>query len=136
MLKRTLLLLSIIAASISAKCDTIDFWHVYYNKDKKIECTEGKHCILTLHRDSLKANDTITIYYFNDTGYQNGAVITDGDLHKVYTVREKVDSLNGFSVILAIPVRVLIASQSRTFTVYFKDDNKFIGRDLLRIAIE
>jgi len=121
---------------IKAKCDTIDFWHVYYNKEKKIECNEGKHCILTLQRDSLKTSDTIRIYYFNDTGYKNGAIITDGDLHKIYTVRERVDSLNGFSVILAIPVRVLIASQSKTFTVYFKDDNKFLGRDLLRIALE
>ena len=136
MIKRTLLLLFIIGASISAKCDTIDFWHVYYNKDKKMECDDGKHCILTLYRDSLKAGDTITIHYFNDTGYQNGAVITDSDLHKVYTVREKVDSVNGFSIVLAIPVRVLIQSQSKTLTVYFKDDAKFLGRDLLRITLE
>lgn len=68
-MKNVLFIFLIAAKSIYASnVDTIDFWHVYYNKIKIREYDENsRQKTITLKRDSIKPTDSITVKYFRDT---------------------------------------------------------------------
>jgi hypothetical protein len=69
--RKIVMLFCFIAFYISdARCDSIDFWHIYYNNTKILGCDQNSNCLLNLKKDSMKDNDTITLMYFTDTGCQ------------------------------------------------------------------
>ncbi len=52
--------------------DTLDFWHVYYNKEKIGEFTEtGKDNVIPIVFRSIKKEDSLTIKYFRKTPCAN-----------------------------------------------------------------
>lgn len=67
MQQRFILILAISLLAISAKADTIDYWHVYYN-NARIKAfntyTKGE---LRLRISDIKKSDSLAIRYFRDT---------------------------------------------------------------------
>lgn len=51
----------------NANADTIDFWHVYYNKTKIKEYNQYSNGTIVLNLKQIKKTDSLTIYYFRDT---------------------------------------------------------------------
>lgn len=59
--------LAIVALFESARSDTIDYWHVFYNKKVIKEYNEYNLKEISIKIDSIKITDTITIRYYRDT---------------------------------------------------------------------
>ncbi len=49
------------------KADTIDFWHVYYNKTKIKEYNQYSKVEIILKIKDIQKTDSLTIRYFRDT---------------------------------------------------------------------
>jgi hypothetical protein len=133
---RIYILLLMAAIPISAKCDTIDFWHVYYNNVKKIECNEFDYCTFSFLKDSVKANDSIAIYYFMDTrcdDCMNTLSLKDSSGHELYSITaEEGHSYNG----LKIPLKVLVESNLHDFNIYFKRYEKCKENKIVKVSLE
>lgn len=68
MIKPLCLLLFTLFAGIVCKADTIDYWHVYYNKTKIKEFNQfNGSALLVLKKAAIKKGDSLTIRYFRDT---------------------------------------------------------------------
>lgn len=65
--------------------DTLDFWHIYYNKEKIKEFSEAsKENVIQLKARSIKLEDSLCIKYFSDTRCTNCSLTlyipTDGGI--------------------------------------------------------
>jgi hypothetical protein len=135
MLKGILTSLIITGISVSAKCDTIDFWHVYYNKVKKIECSIPDYCTFSFPKDSIKPTDSIEIHYFMDSRCYDCVEtlsVKDKDGKEIYaiTMEEEARSQG-----LMIPVAVLLESRFHDFDLYFRRSEKYKESRILKISI-
>lgn len=68
-MKKTLTLIFFLFCSIicKAETDTIDVWHVYYNKIKIKEYNEFNKGTITIDSQKYKKGDKITVRHFDDT---------------------------------------------------------------------
>ena len=67
-MKTIYFLILILLVSNICKADTIDYWHVYYNKTKIKEFNQisrGKTLVFKIA--NIKKKDSITVKYFRDT---------------------------------------------------------------------
>ena len=53
--------------STSAKADTIDYWHVYYNDKKLKELTYYTKNVIIIKSSDIKAKDSIRVFFYRDT---------------------------------------------------------------------
>lgn len=67
MIKKTILLLLTGFCIQSAKADTIDFWHVYYNNNLIKEFNESSRHSLVRIDNFIKDSDTLAVYFWDDT---------------------------------------------------------------------
>jgi hypothetical protein len=109
MKKILFLFLIIFTTTQTVKADTIDVWHVYYNKIKIREFNQfGKNKIV-LKLDSLKIGDSITINYFKDTRCNDCIthVIVEDEKHQNILISTGKGSYNpvSFSVNKLIELR-------------------------------
>ena len=66
-MKKLLFLSLLFSFSLSAKADTIDYWHIHYNGHEAAVFHQYKHPELNLARMDVAANDSISLRYFRDT---------------------------------------------------------------------
>ena len=128
-------MLLFIGAAITAKCDTIDFWHVYYNKTKKIECSIPDYCMFSFLKDSMKMDDSITVFYFMDTrcyDCMQTLSVKDNEGKLIYAVSAEEERP---SQKLIIPVSVLIESKLKEFGIYFSRREEDKGTRILKISV-
>jgi hypothetical protein len=71
MIRILIILTSTIVFFSSAKADTIDYWHVYYNKTKIKECNQYSKGEIVIKIKDIKKTDSLTIKYFRDTPCEN-----------------------------------------------------------------
>ncbi len=62
-----LLFLAIIGITQNTKGDTIDYWHVYYNKIKIAEFNSYNTHDISIKINKVKNGDIITVRYYRDT---------------------------------------------------------------------
>jgi len=67
MTKILIILISTFGLFSSTKADTIDYWHVYYNKIKIKEFNQNSKGEIVLKIKDIKKTDTLTVRYFRDT---------------------------------------------------------------------
>lgn len=136
MLKGIFTLFILVGISVSAKCDTIDFWHVYYNKVKKIECSIPDYCTFSFPKDSVRDTDTITLYYFMDARCYDCVEtlsVKDKDGKEIYSVNlEEEDRGHG----IAIPASVFIDLRSHNLDLYFRRSENTKETRILKISVE
>ncbi|MBO9202435.1 MULTISPECIES: hypothetical protein [Niastella] len=87
-----LLLLALTGISQTTRADTIDYWHVYYNKIKIKECNDYNIRDIIIKTDKVKSGDVITVYYFRDTPGSEAITnlsIEDGKHHVVFASKGK-----------------------------------------------
>ncbi len=72
-----LIAISILYFSLSAKSDTIDYWHIYYNGVKIGEWNRSKIHQIDLKLRKIQKKDSITVKYFRDTPCFNCETILD-----------------------------------------------------------
>lgn len=63
-----LVALIILGFTCTLRADTISFWHVYYNKTKIRDYNMfSESPVIHFRMDSIRANDSLTVRYFDDT---------------------------------------------------------------------
>ncbi len=133
----SLLLISTIGFIASAKADTIDYWHVYYNDIKIKEYNQYAKDEIVLKIKDIKKSDTLTIKYFRDTPCRDCLTqvsIEPGD-DSVITKGRGIGTFNPVKV----PLFDLILKANGEFcnVYYYEEGSKHKGKILLfRIKIE
>jgi hypothetical protein len=141
MKKILFLFLIIFTTSQTLKADTIDVWHVYYNKIKLGEFnTFGKNKIV-LKLDSLKIGDSITIKYFKDTRcYEciTHVIVEDEKQHNILTSTGK-GSYNPVSFSVNKLIELKRQGYDQDFQIFYIEGelkNKSDKNLILSISIE
>ena len=67
MIKQMTILFAFLIISLSARCDTLDYWHVYINDSLIAEFNSfSEDLSIKLKADDLKSSDTISVRYGTD----------------------------------------------------------------------
>ncbi len=66
-MKNSFLIILFALLSLTAKADTIDYWHVYYNGFLIKKCHEFGSCILILSKKDIQSTDSLSFKYCRDT---------------------------------------------------------------------
>ncbi len=133
----SLILISITGFIDSAKADTIDYWHVYYNDIKIKEYNQYAKGEIVLKIKDIKKSDTLTIKYFRDTPCRDclTRVSIEGGDGAVMTQGQGIGTFNPIKV----PLFELIHKANGEFcnVYYYEEESKRRGKILLfRIKIE
>ncbi|HEV7782150.1 MAG TPA: hypothetical protein VGO58_12840 [Chitinophagaceae bacterium] len=114
-----LMVLTVSGFAQTAKADTIDYWHVYYNKIKIGEFTHyGRPHKITLKLDSLHYGDSITVIYSRDTpcaGCTTHLTVEDGKHHLFLSGEGK-----GTRNTLAFSIDKLIDLRNQGYKEYYQ----------------
>ncbi|MFM2307872.1 MAG: hypothetical protein RLZZ367_2541 [Bacteroidota bacterium] len=122
---------------LTAKADTIDFWHVYYNGVKIREYNGYAVDIISLKADSVGSNDSITVKYFRDTPCYDCAtnVTVEDDKHHVITTDNGKGTFSPVSFLL----KKVVDSGIKFFEVFYSEGEIKSRADkilLFRIKLE
>jgi len=100
MTKFLFLLFSIIGFFGNVKADTVDYWHIYYNKTKIKEFNLYSKGEITLRSKDIKRTDSLTIIYFRDTPCSDCAteVIIETGSNFVITKGEGIGTFNPIKI--------------------------------------
>lgn len=111
-----------ILLSNTAKADTIDYWHVYYNQAKVKEYNQNGGEDLILKAAKVKKGDVITVKYYTDTPCQDCPVlmtVEDESKQVIVTVEGE-----GEGIPLSFQTDSLLRSMKagkRVFQVYYTE---------------
>ena len=135
------ILLAAFGIAQTAKGDTTDFWHVYYNQTKIQEFGQGGYYEITLKRDSIKNGDTITVKYFRDTPCSicPTFLTVENDKHEIFVVSSGKGTLNPVSFSVNRMIELSKQGGKQTFEVFYSENefNSLAGKILLfRIKLE
>jgi len=113
-MKKIFLIILFFLGSFISKADTIDVWHVYYNKIKIKEYNDYNKGKIQIKAKQYKNGDKIIVRHFDDTPCQDCEIflfIEDG--------KKKIESkAKGEGKPLSIPVKDLIELNKQKKTVF------------------
>jgi hypothetical protein len=125
-----LLVLTLTGMAQTTKADTIDYWHVYYNKVKIAAFNEYNIHDITIKMDKVKSHDSITVKYFNDTPCSDcntHLTVEDEKHHTIVACKGK-----GVGNPISFALKDLLAYKQRSgcnsFEIFYPDVPKFIFR--------
>ena len=147
MKKIALIVICVFGLIASAKCDTIDFWHVYYNDIKKLDCTVYFNrtpyflCSMPLKLSEIKNNDTIKIAYYKDAaGIDTMELfIRNKKDIEIFSMRLKDEFVQNISIPVSILANAKQIYGDGNFTVYYIKapvTDSIILRRIIDISIE
>jgi hypothetical protein len=124
----------------SGRCDTIDFWHVFYNKMKIKEYVEFSPVNeIVIQADSVKRGDSIAVHYFRDTPCHNcpTSLIVEDEQGTVLLKNSGIGTLTP----IALSVNDLLAirkkmSKNRSMRVFFSEEKQTPKRLLFRLEVQ
>ena len=122
----------------AVKADTIDYWHVYYNKVKLKEFNQfnSKEPILLNVRD-IKS-DTLTVKYFRDTPCFDCTTFlsVEDTKHQNILTSEGKGTFNPVSFSVKVLIQFKENSGQELFEVYYFEDDRTSKILLFRIKLE
>lgn len=138
---KSVLLFLILAVGVhySAKADTIDFYHVYFNtsviRKYNLHDANKTETLLSFKKDTLQSDDSIQIRYWNDTGTGSSGTL------KVYAesgnLLKELEFENEFYTIPATLIRGLEKATYRvTYFKYLPNLDREMEYSLFYIQIE
>ena len=144
MKKTTLIVTLIIFVCSIAHADTIDYWQVFYNKEKIKEGVEFSLPEIVIKTITVKDNDSLTIKYFCDACYFDSTMLyyASGD-KKEYLLAQN-DHLQFFRFTVSFSIKQLLennSSQSGSFIEIFfsgaaSDNKNRYKRPVLKVKFE
>jgi hypothetical protein len=142
MRRSIIFLIFILGLAKTAKADTIDFWHVYYNKTKIREFNlYGDTKFKTIVLRNIQQADFIVVKYFRDTPCSDCLTTLYAENEK----QERVSIAQGKGTFnpVTLPLKDIFEHQKRTkhavFDVYYfegKPDNEKNKQFLFRIKLK
>ena len=125
-----LITLVIFGIAPKTKADTIDTWHVYYNKSRIKEFNQFNKQEITIKIDRIKSNDSITVKYYTDRpcpDCDSHLTIMDEKHHAVVICKGKGD---GVGNPLSFALKDLLAYKHRSgcnsFEIFYSEHHQSI----------
>ncbi|MGG9961265.1 hypothetical protein [Ferruginibacter sp. SUN106] len=109
--------------SQNTKADTIDFWHVYYNKTKIKEFNQFGTNEIIIKLNSIKAGDSLTVRYFRDTPCPDcpSLLTVEDEQHRVFVSSKGMGTFNPVSFSLDALVELKKQGYNQPFEVFYTD---------------
>lgn len=98
--------------SISAKADTIDYWHVYYNDTKLKELSYYSKTEVLIKCSEIKTVDSIRVFFYRDTRCdicQTSLIVNDNKNARVVKATGK-----GIGKVLSFSLEELLSYRRQT----------------------
>lgn len=119
------------------KPDTLDYWHVYYNKTKIREFNQLDRNQITLKKRNIKPDDILTIKYFNDTPCDACKIfiVVKDNRHNIVFKKEGKGTFNPISISL----KQLVLSKKAEFEVFYFEEkikNKMDEFQIFKVKLE
>jgi len=136
-----LLTLAITVMTQITKADTIDYWHVYYNKTKIEELNAYNVRDIIIKTDKVKSGDSIAVRYFRDTPGSDCItnLVIDDDKHHTVIARKGKGTGNPIAFALNDLVEFRKKNGGNYFEIYYFDNaisSNQPRRQLFRIKLE
>ena len=107
----------------SAKADTINYWHVYYNKIKIKEYNQYSKGEIVLKIKDIKKTDSLTIKYFRDTPCENceTQVAIENRKHFVITKGKGLGTFNPIKISVDDLLQYHLKADKEVYEVFYHD---------------
>ena len=141
MKKLFFILLISLGIAQTAKADTIDYWHVYYNKIKIRDFTYLSTNDIVLKLDSVKKGDVIVVKYFRDTHCTNCTtrLTVEDEKHHVVATSKGKGGYNPLSFSVNDLVEFKKSTGKDTFEIFYYEGEIKSNTDktpIFRIKLE
>lgn len=119
--KILLILLILFGPIQSARADTIDFWHVYYNNIKIKEFNQYGQNTVILRLGKIKDGDSIVVKYFRDTPCSECLtnLIVQDNQHNIIATGKGTGTFNPIAFPLINLVKINKVTDKNSFTVFY-----------------
>jgi hypothetical protein len=135
MTKFLIVLISTFGFFSSAKADTIDYWHVYYNNIKIKEYNQYSKGEIVLKIENIKKTDSLTIKYFRDTPCHD--CLTNLTIESGYNfIVTKVEGTGTYNPIKVSVFDLVLKINRDYYKAYYYEKNKPDKILLFRIKLE
>lgn len=117
------LFFGIVVLVASARSDTIDYWHVYYNNKLIKEYNNYNLKDISINIDSIRIADTITIRYYHDTPCPNCEIylsIENGS-GSIIRTKESIGISNPLSFNVFELLQLYKKTNKSIFNIYYYD---------------
>jgi hypothetical protein len=127
------LFVTLLLFTSSATADTIDFWHVFYNKIKLKEYNDyslkSSGMVIQLKALGIKPGDSITVRYFRDTPCHDctTSVLVEDNAHTAVT---RATATGTYQPLTFSAVKLLAFAQmtgQTSFTVYYSEKSIWLN---------
>jgi hypothetical protein len=141
-MKKILVLMLLLRSFVpEAKADSIDYWHIFYNKTRIGNFVQfSKHEIVMKLAD-LKDGDSITINYFRDTHCPDCSthLLVEDEKHQVFTEALGRGTFNPVSFPVAKLLEARKNGYEQSFEIYYFEGDIKAGTEkilLFRIRLQ
>lgn len=123
-------------------CDTIDYYHVYYNNKKIKEYNQhdlNKENSISFQTNSIKKSDKLTVKYFNDTPCRDCKFfiqVKSQTDDKIISENSNIGQFEPLTINLNDLVKFQKFNQENIFGVYYYEKDKSNIRQLFKIKLE
>ncbi len=139
MKKLPLILLSLFVFAPCVKCDTIDSWHVFYNKKMIGDFIEySKSTEIIIRIADIQQNDSMTVEYFTDTPCPKcptTLTVEDGT-HEVVVESKGIGTYNPASFKVRDLVEYKKKSGVSSFNVYYAEKSQTPKRIIFTLKLK
>ncbi|MCH5716410.1 hypothetical protein [Niabella hibiscisoli] len=124
----------------TARADTIDYWHVYYNKIKIKEYNLNTRETVILKARDIKKADKLVIKYFRDTPCNNceSAMTIENDKHVVILKGMGRGTFNPVGISLYDLLQHHIRTKENIYSVFYNEGQHRLEKEdpIFKIKLE
>ncbi len=136
-----IIIITTIGLISSAKADTIDFWHVYYNKTKIKEFNQYSKEEIVLKIKDIQRTDSLTVKYFRDTPCDKceTKVTIENGKHFVVTEGKDKGTFNPVTISLYDLLQYHLKAAKEVYEVFYQEEeiiNRTQRQLIFRIKFE
>ncbi len=138
MTRLLIILISTIGFLNPAKADTIDYWHVYYNKTKIKDYNQYSNGVITIKIKDIKKTDYLTVKYFRDTPCDNceTQVTIENEKHIVVVKGKGVGTFKPIKVSVFDILQYHLKANNNIYDVFYQEASRTQKTIIFRIKLE
>lgn len=118
-----IILISTFGLFSSAKADTIDYWHVYYNNIQIQEFNQYTKGAIVLKIKDIKKTDSLTVKYFRDTPCSDceTQVAIENGRHFVITKGQGLGTFNPIKISIYDLLQYHLKADKEVYEVFYHE---------------
>jgi len=118
-----IILVSAMGLFSSAKADTIDYWHIYYNRIKVNEFNQYSKGEIVLKIKNIRSTDSLMVKYFRDTPCVDCEthVTIENEKHFVIIKGKGLGTFNPISISIYDLLQYHLKNGQEVYDVFYHD---------------